>query len=72
MATRDLNVAPVPRLAFSPAEAAAAIGKSQDYFAEHIAPELKWTRRGRCKIVALAELQRWLDESASRVLGGAA
>jgi hypothetical protein len=71
MAARaDLNVAPIPRLALSPAELGASLGKSEDYVAEHVAPELKWVRRGRCKLVAVTEVQRWLDESAARTLEG--
>lgn len=68
---RQPDVAPIPRLAVSPVQAAASLGKSEDYFAEHVAHELKWVRRGRCKLVAVTELQRWLDESAARTLEGA-
>lgn len=59
----------LPRLALSPDEAASAIGCSRDFLDEHVAPELRWVRRGRRKFVAVAELERWLAESAERTLG---
>jgi hypothetical protein len=59
---------PVPRLAFRVGEAASALGVSEDYFAEHVAPELRWVRRGAVKLVARAELEAWLTRSALRTL----
>jgi excisionase family DNA binding protein len=59
----------VPRLALSPAEAAEALGVSRDFLDEHIAEELRWIRRGRRKLVAIVELERWLAESGARTLG---
>lgn len=61
--------APIPRLALTSAEAAAACGVSQDYFVLHIGPELRWVWRGRKKLVAIRELDRWFDENASSVFG---
>jgi hypothetical protein len=58
----------IPRLAISPAEAAATLGVSVDFFAEHIAPELRAVRRGRLRLYPVRELERWLDENASRAL----
>jgi hypothetical protein len=74
---RDQGAAPasrtharaVPRLALSPDEAVKALGVSRDYLDEHISPELRWVRRGRRKLVAVSELERWLAESAARTLG---
>jgi hypothetical protein len=63
--------APVPRLALSLSEAAAALGVSGDFFAEHVAPDLRLVRRGRKRLVAVAELERWLERNASRTLEGA-
>jgi hypothetical protein len=63
---------PIPRLALRTGEAAFACGCSEDYFAEHIAPELKFVRRGRLKLVAVSELQRWLDENAEHLFEGRA
>jgi hypothetical protein len=60
--------APISRLAYTPAEAAAAIGAGPDYFAEHVQPELRVVRRGRKVLVAASELQRWLDENAGAPL----
>ena len=56
------------RLALSPDEAAAAVGVSRDFFDEHVAPDLRIVRRGRRKLVPVAELERWLDESAAFTL----
>lgn len=58
----------VPRLALSPAEAAAALGISVDYLDDHVAHELRWVRRGRRKFVAVRELESWLDRAAERTL----
>jgi excisionase family DNA binding protein len=60
----------VPRLALSPDEAAEALGVSRDFLDEHIGPELRWIRRGRRKLLAIRELERWLEESGARVLEG--
>jgi hypothetical protein len=59
----------VPRLALRVEEAAAALAGSDDFFREHIAGELRWVRRGRAKVVAISELQKWLDRSGELVLG---
>ena len=40
------------------------------YFDDHIAPELRVVRRGRRKLIDIRELQRWLQESSIRLLGG--
>ena len=63
---RDLRKATLgPRLALSPDEAAAVLGVSRDYFDEHVIDELRIVRRGRRILVALAELERWLERAAS-------
>lgn len=61
-----------PRLAVSPDEAAAVLGVSRDYFDEHVIGELRVVRRGRRILVALSELERWLDRSATRATLGRA
>jgi excisionase family DNA binding protein len=61
-----------PRLAVSPGEAAAVLGVSRDYFDEHVIGELRVVRRGRRILVALAELERWLDRAAARATVGRA
>ena len=58
----------VPRVAFRVGEAAQALGVSVDFFSEHVAPELRWVRRGSVKIVSRSELEAWLEREASRTL----
>jgi excisionase family DNA binding protein len=58
----------LPRLCVKPDEAAAMLGVSRDYFDEHVKPELRIIRRGRRILIALAELDRWLDRAAARPL----
>ena len=41
---------------------------SEEHFRQHVAPELPWVRQGRKRVVAVAELERWLAENAERVL----
>jgi hypothetical protein len=62
------NTHTVQRLAYSKAEAAAALGVSVDYIDDHVWPELRVVRRGRLTRVPVSELQRWLDHSAARTL----
>jgi excisionase family DNA binding protein len=54
----------VPRLALTPSEAAASIGVGPDFFEAHVAPELRIVRRGRKRLISLAELERWLAANA--------
>lgn len=61
---------PLPRLALSPDEAAAALGVSRDYFDEHVAHELRIVRRGRRKLIPVRELERWLEAAAAMTLSG--
>jgi hypothetical protein len=56
------------RLALTRAEAAAAIGISIDSFERHVQPELRLVRRGRLRLISVAELERWLDANSARVL----
>jgi hypothetical protein len=58
--------APIPRIALTPPEAAAAIGVGPDFFDENVAPELRLIRRGRKRLVPVTELERWVVESAGR------
>jgi excisionase family DNA binding protein len=59
------------RLALTRAEAAAALGVSVDSFERHIQSELRLVRRGRLRLVPVAELERWLAANAVRVLDDA-
>lgn len=58
--------ASIPRIALTPPEAAAAIGVGPDFFEANVAPELRLIRRGRKRLVPVAELERWVAESAAR------
>jgi hypothetical protein len=58
----------VPRLALSREEAAAAIGVSIDFLDEHVVPELRIVRRGRRKLIPVAELDKWLRMNAALAL----
>lgn len=58
----------LPRLALSKVEAASALGVSVDFFDEHVMPELSIVRRGRRRLIPVAELQRWLSDSAFRTV----
>lgn len=56
--------APIPRVALTPAEAAAALGCGATYFDQYVRPELRLIRRGRKTLVSVAELERWAAENA--------
>lgn len=60
--------APVPRLALSPQEAAAAVSLGPDAFAARVMPHLRVVRCGRRTLVPVAEIERWLSEAAERPL----
>ena len=57
-----------PRLALSIAEACEALGVGWDFWSEHVAPDVRIVRRGRRKLVPVAELEAWLDREAERAL----
>jgi hypothetical protein len=57
-----------PRLALDVAESCEALGVSWDFWTQHVAPEVRIVRRGRRKLIAVAELERWLDANAHAVL----
>lgn len=59
--------AAVPRLALDINEACAALGVSWKLWREQIEPHVKIVRIGRRKLVAVAELERYLAENAGRV-----
>lgn len=65
---RKLSVS-IPRIALTPLEAAAALGVGPDFFDENIAPELRLIRRGRKRLVPVAELERWTAENAEQAIG---
>jgi hypothetical protein len=59
----------VPRVALTRAEAAESLGMSLDSFERYVQPELRLVRRGRLRLVAVRELERWIDANSERVLG---
>jgi hypothetical protein len=59
-----------PRLALRLGEASAALGLSPDAFREHVLPELRVVRRGRLKLVAVTEIERWLERNGALTLPG--
>jgi excisionase family DNA binding protein len=58
----------MPRLALSVDEACKALGVSWDFWQQHIAHEVRIVRRGRKKLVPVAELEAWLRGNAERLL----
>lgn len=62
------DVAPIPRLALTREEAAAAIGMSLDSFERHVQPTVRLVRLGRLRLVPVRELERWLEDNAARPL----
>jgi excisionase family DNA binding protein len=65
---RAIDRPPPPRIALSIEEACASLGVSWDTWREHIEPEIRLVRIGRRKLVPIAELERWCQEHAERVL----
>ena len=61
-------VAPVPRIALTRQEACAALGCSEEFFVEHIRPNLRVLRRGRKRLFPVDELRRAVDTLADDVL----
>lgn len=66
--TSSTSRPPIPRVALSIDEACESLGVSWDFWHEHIAPDVRIVRRGRRKLVAVAELERFMAENAERVL----
>jgi hypothetical protein len=58
----------VPRLALSVGEACKALGISWDLWHEHVEADVRIVRLGRRKLIAVDELERWLDDHGERVL----
>jgi excisionase family DNA binding protein len=58
----------VPTLALSVEEACNALGVSWKTWHEHVQDHVRIVRLGRRKLVAVAELERFLADRAERVL----
>lgn len=54
----------VPRLALSYSEAAGALGVSEKHFKRHVLPRLRVTVSGGRRLVAVKELERYLESHA--------
>jgi hypothetical protein len=59
-------------VALSKPEAAAALSMSIDSFERYVQPDLKVIRRGRLRLFAVAELERWCEAHGERTLPEAA
>jgi hypothetical protein len=57
---------PEPRVALNMSEAAAALGVSRRHLYTHILPELRVIYSGRCRLVAVRELERWAEVNSVR------
>jgi predicted DNA-binding transcriptional regulator AlpA len=62
------SAARILRLSLGAEEAAEALGVSRDNFDEHIAPDLRRVRAGRRVLYPVKEIERWLEQNASRPL----
>jgi hypothetical protein len=60
--------APIPRLALTREEAAAALGMSLDSFERHVQPTIRLVRLGRMRLVPIREIERWLEGHAERTV----
>ena len=58
-------MAPVPRVALTREEAAAALGVSLSHFERHIQPQLQLIYSGSARLVPIRELEAWADRTAT-------
>lgn len=64
--SRDLSTQPIPRIALTRDEAAAALGMSLDSFERHVQPSLRMLWLGRMRLVPVSELQAFCERQAKR------
>jgi hypothetical protein len=64
----NIDVAAPPRLALTREEAARSLGMSVDSFERHVQPEIRLVRRGKLRVVPIADLNRWLDVNMSQAV----
>ncbi len=57
--------ASVTRLAYTPDEAAAALGIGRTTFYDRVLPDVRVIRLGRKTLVTVVELQRWLERMSN-------
>jgi len=55
------------RLALRKSELARALGVSVDFIDRHVWPELRLVRRGRLTLAPIFDVERWLEENATRM-----
>jgi hypothetical protein len=60
--------APIPRVALTRSEAAAALAMSVDSFERWVQPHVRVIRLGRMVLVPVRELERFADDVAERTL----
>ncbi len=58
----------VPRYAFTRAEAAASLGMSINHFERKVQPELRVVLSGQLVLIPAAELERWVQRNARRIV----
>lgn len=58
----------VPPIALTKADAATALSISIDSLERHVIPHVRVIRRGKLVLIPVAELDRWVDESAEHLL----
>lgn len=62
------STAPIERRALTREEAAASLGISVDSFERYVQPSIRMLRAGRMRLVAPAELDKWMEDHAAEVL----
>jgi len=62
------QTAPPKRVALAREEAAAVLGMSLDSFERYVQPDIAMIRRGRMRLVPVAELTRWANEMAEKTI----
>lgn len=62
---------PIPRITLTASEAADALGMSVDSLERFVLPEVRVIRRGRLRLLPVAELERWAEAHAERTLEAA-
>lgn len=60
----SVELAPVPRLALTRAEAAASLGMSLDSFERYVQWDIRLIRHGRLVLVSVKALEEYLDRTA--------
>jgi len=58
----------VTPVALTKPDAARALGMSIDSFERYVMADVRCIRRGRLRLFPVAELQRWADENAERLV----